>query len=138
MTDFFPERGIVFIVEDQSNDMVNDNQVFFAKRAQDNGKAIESTVFAMAVDRGLCQFDDPVTKHWPEFGEHGKDILTIADVLRHDAGLHAFHTAFSREDVLDQANPDGNMSRIIATQAPWRWASGRYEGQIPRVYHAVS
>tara|TARA_Y100001970_G_scaffold266263_1_gene354716 strand:- start:123 stop:1097 length:975 start_codon:yes stop_codon:yes gene_type:complete len=42
-TDFFPERGIVFIVEDQSNDMVNDSQVFFAKRAQDNGKAIEST-----------------------------------------------------------------------------------------------
>ncbi|MAW28793.1 MAG: hypothetical protein CMP98_08335 [Gammaproteobacteria bacterium] len=103
-----------------------------------SGKAIESTVFAMAVDRGLCRFDDPVTKYWPEFGEHGKDVLTIADVLRHDAGLHAFHTAFSREDVLDQANPDGNMSRIIATQAPWRWASGRYEGQIPRVYHAVS
>ncbi|MEM7363279.1 MAG: serine hydrolase domain-containing protein [Pseudomonadota bacterium] len=103
-----------------------------------SGKAIESTVFAMAVDRGLCRFDDPVTKYWPEFGEHGKDVLTIADVLRHDAGLHAFHTAFSREDVLDQANPDGNMSRIIATQAPWRWASGQYEGQIPRVYHAVS
>ncbi len=103
-----------------------------------SGKAIESTVFAMAVDRGLCRFEDPVTKYWPEFGQQDKAHLTIADVLRHDAGLHAFHEALSRQDVLNQANRDGNMSRIIASQTPWRWASGQYEGQIPRVYHAVS
>jgi CubicO group peptidase (beta-lactamase class C family) len=28
-----------------------------------------------------------VVKHWPEFGRHGKEELTVADVLRHEAGL---------------------------------------------------
>jgi len=42
--DFFPERGTHFIIEDQNNEQsININQIFFAMRAQDNGKAIEST-----------------------------------------------------------------------------------------------
>ena len=103
-----------------------------------SGKAIESTVFAMAVDRGLCRYSDLVTKYWPEFGQNGKAEMTIAGVLRHDAGLHAFDEAFTANDVRDQANPDGNMARIIAAQAPWRWPSGPYAGNVPRIYHAVS
>lgn len=103
-----------------------------------SGKAIESTVFAVAMDRGLCRYDDLVTKYWPEFGQNGKAEMTIADVLRHDAGLHAFDEALTADDVRDQANPDGNMSRIIAAQAPWTWPSGEYAGKIPRIYHAVS
>lgn len=103
-----------------------------------SGKAIESTVFAIAVDRGLCRYDDLVIKYWPEFGQNGKAEMTIADVLRHDAGLHAFDEAFTADHVRDQANPDGNMSRVIAAQAPWTWPSGEYEGTVPRIYHAVS
>ncbi len=103
-----------------------------------SGKAVESTVFAMAVDRGLCRYSDLVSQHWPEFAANGKQDMTIADVLRHDAGLHAFHEALTADDVRDQANPDGNMARVIAQQAPWTWPSGEYAGGVPRIYHAVS
>ena len=103
-----------------------------------SGKAIESTVFAMAVDRGLCQYADLVSKYWPEFAQGGKGAMTIADVLRHDAGLHAFSEALTPDDIRDQANINGNMSRIIASQAPWTWPNGVYAGKVPRIYHAVS
>ena len=103
-----------------------------------SGKALECTVIAMAVERGLCRYTDKVSDHWPEFAANGKAHLTIADVLRHDAGLHAFDEPFSKDDVNDQTNRDGNISRIIAAQAPWTWAEGEFKGRIPRIYHAVS
>ncbi len=103
-----------------------------------SGKAIESAVMAMAVDRGLCRYDDLVSKYWPEFAQGGKAATTIADVLRHDAGLHAFNEAISSDDVRDQANRAGNMSRIVARQPPWTWRGGSHAGKTPRIYHAVS
>jgi len=32
----------------------------------------------------MFEYEDPVVKYWPEFG---KDETTIADVMRHEAGL---------------------------------------------------
>ncbi len=69
-----------------------------------SGKAIAATVIAMAVDRGLLAYDDPVAKHWPEFAAKGKEWITVADVLRHDAGLATFHEVITATDVNDQHN----------------------------------
>ena len=101
-------------------------------------KAAAATVFALAVDRGLFNYDDTVASIWPEFAQNGKENITIADVLRHDAGLHAFDEDLTLEDTASQADLDGNMSRIIAAQKPWAWRSGPDEGITPRIYHAVS
>ena len=35
------------------------------------------------VDRGLLNYDDKISKHWPQFAKKGKQDLTVADVLRH-------------------------------------------------------
>ena len=101
-------------------------------------KAMAATVFALAADRGLLAYDDKVAKHWPEFAQNGKEDITIADVLRHDAGLQAFDEAITLEDTELQADPSGNMSRIIAAQKPWAWRGGPDEGLTPRIYHAIS
>ena len=42
---------------------------------------------AMLVDRGLVDYDDLVSEHWPEFGVHGKEEITVADVMRHEGGV---------------------------------------------------
>jgi CubicO group peptidase (beta-lactamase class C family) len=46
---------------------------------------------AMAVhllaQRGELSLDDPVARHWPEFGQRGKEGVTIRHVLQHRAGL---------------------------------------------------
>ncbi len=72
-----------------------------------NSKTVSALALAMLVDRGLISYDDKVTKHWPEFadksscngvkadcGNKGKMDLTIADVLRHEAGMSTFKGSF--------------------------------------------
>jgi len=44
-----------------------------------SGKSLESIALAMLVDRGLIEFSDRISTHWPEFGENGKEETTIAD-----------------------------------------------------------
>ncbi|CAE8635598.1 unnamed protein product [Polarella glacialis] len=55
-----------------------------------SGKNMEGVALAMLVDRGLVKYEDPVAKYWPEFGRHGKQDVTLADVMRHEAGLSYF------------------------------------------------
>lgn len=50
-------------------------------------KGIVSTLLHILHDRALLDYDDPVAKHWPEFGQNGKARITIRDVLTHRAGL---------------------------------------------------
>src|SRR4051812_10865622 len=37
----------------------------------------------MAADRGLLDFDAPVTKYWPAFGQAGKDAALVSMMLDH-------------------------------------------------------
>ena len=47
-----------------------------------SGKSVGAFVVALMVERGLLNYEDKVAKHWPEFGQKGKQDLTVADVLR--------------------------------------------------------
>lgn len=44
-------------------------------------------------ERGLLGLDDPVARHWPEFGWHGKQAITIRHVLQHRSGLPVARSA---------------------------------------------
>ena len=50
-------------------------------------KSVTSIVMACLVDQGLIEYSDKISKHWPEFAENGKGDITIADLMRHEAGL---------------------------------------------------
>ncbi|MGH7818926.1 MAG: serine hydrolase domain-containing protein, partial [Candidatus Binatia bacterium] len=52
-------------------------------------KGVTSTALHVLADRGLLDYDDPVAKHWPEFGRNGKEGITIRHVMSHRAGLHS-------------------------------------------------
>lgn len=41
----------------------------------------------MLADRGLLGLDDPVSRHWPEFGRRGKEEITLRQVLTHQSGV---------------------------------------------------
>jgi CubicO group peptidase (beta-lactamase class C family) len=45
---------------------------------------------AMLYDKGLFCYDDKIAKHWPNFGQNGKENIQICDVLRHESGLAHF------------------------------------------------
>jgi len=91
-------------------------------------KGVASICFAMLVDRGLASYDDPVAKHWPEFAANGKQGVTIAQLLSHQAGLCGFDKPATLEDFYDQQRAEA----VLAAQAPF-WTPGEQSG-----YHAVT
>lgn len=50
-------------------------------------KAITATLLHLLDERGLLHIDDRVCEYIPEFGTHGKDEMTIGQVLSHRSGI---------------------------------------------------
>ena len=55
-----------------------------------SGKVVGAVLMAMLVEKGLLSYDEKVSTYWPLFGQHGKDHLTVSDILRHESSLHKF------------------------------------------------
>ena len=54
-------------------------------------KIVSTTTAAMiCIDRGLFKLSDKVVKYIPRFGNHGKKIITIKNLLLHNSGLPAY------------------------------------------------
>jgi CubicO group peptidase (beta-lactamase class C family) len=63
-------------------------------------KGLASTVIHRLADRGLVDYDTPVSAYWPEFAANGKAHITVRDVMRHSAGLSHLNGVGS-EELLD-------------------------------------
>lgn len=99
-----------------------------------SGKSLESLAIASLVDRGLVNYDSRITDYWPEFGSHGKGELTVADLMRHEAGLVSFDTSVDPDALLTENLKKNATGQIIEKQSQ-RYAGG--EGER-REYHAVT
>jgi len=51
------------------------------------GKAMAALVIAALVDQDKIGYDQRLTTFWPEFGQNGKDAVTVGLVMSHQAGL---------------------------------------------------
>ena len=92
-------------------------------------KATTALVAHLLDERGLIHLDDRVCEYIPEFGSHGKDVVTIAHVLSHRAGVPTMpREAFD----LDRINDRESLLRPIIDAKP-RIRPGRLLS-----YHAVS
>ena len=91
-------------------------------------KGIAATALAMCVERGLVDYARPVSHYWPEFAAHGKESVTVAQLVSHQAGLHTIDERLSLDEVLD----DVRMARALADTKP-RWTPGTTHG-----YHALT
>lgn len=50
-------------------------------------KGITATCIHILADRGLLDYDAPISRYWPEFGVRGKSEATIMHALTHQAGI---------------------------------------------------
>ena len=66
---------------------------------------------------------------WPEFGAHGKDTITIGQVLRHQAGLPYVEGDFT----LDEALSWTPIVHTLEQQAPI-WPPGTKHGYHMRTF----
>ncbi|MEV6013648.1 serine hydrolase domain-containing protein [Streptomyces sp. NPDC051976] len=69
--------------------------------------------------QGRLDFDAPVVRYWPEFGQAGKEDITVRELFSHRAGLIAPDEDISL-DALAGWNP---MVHVLAEQAPL-WEPG--------------
>ena len=91
-------------------------------------KGLLSTCIHLLADRGEIDLDAPVARYWPEFGQAGKQNITIAMVLGHRSGVIGPREPMSWQQVTDW---DAVCTRIAAA-TPW-WPPGSAQG-----YHVVT
>lgn len=91
-------------------------------------KGIVATAAALLVEEGRLRYDDLVVKHWPEYGQHGKEKTTVAQLLSHQAGLPGFAEPTTAEQLCDW----DRCCAALARQAPM-WPPGRQAS-----YHAMT
>ncbi len=99
-----------------------------------SGKSLEAIAMASLVSKGLLRYDAKVTEYWPEFGGNGKHDLTVAELMRHEAGMAAFDVTLDAKDLLTENIKLNNVGRVIE-QHPQKF---RKEGESRREYHAVT
>ena len=93
------------------------------------GKPLTAMLVHRLAAQGVLGLDDPVARHWPEFGEQGKGTITIRQVLQHRSGLpYGKNLPF---DAVLAPNWDRSV-RALAGARP-RYAAGA----VP-AYHVLS
>ncbi len=91
-------------------------------------KGLASLAVAILRDEGRISYDERVSTYWPEFGAEGKQDITVAQLLSHQAGLCGVETPLTVEDLYDW----DKMTNLLAAQKPL-WKPGTAAG-----YHAVT
>jgi CubicO group peptidase (beta-lactamase class C family) len=65
-------------------------------------KGVAATTLHVLVDRGLLDYDDRVSRFWPEFAQANKQDITVRQVLCHQSGLYHIRQMIDRaEELLD-------------------------------------
>ena len=91
-------------------------------------KGLTSTCVHLLADRGEIDLDAPVARYWPEFGQAGKQDVTVAQVLGHRSGVIGPQTRLNHADTADW----NLVCEWLAAARPW-WKPGTAQG-----YHMVS
>ncbi len=50
-------------------------------------KGVTATCAHLLVDQGLLDLESPVSRYWPEFGQHGKRDILVRQILTHQSGV---------------------------------------------------
>ena len=101
-------------------------------------KGLAAMTLAIAHSRGWLDYDERVSRYWPEFAQNGKQRITVRQLLAHQAGLFAFDEPVDRSTVADL----DQLAVVMARHKP-RWEPGTrqayhgltlgfYEGELLR------
>ena len=91
-------------------------------------KGLAAMTLAVANSRGWLDYDTPVADYWPEFSQQGKALVTVRQLLAHEAGLVVLDEDLTVEKLRDL----DYMARLLARQKP-AWPPGSRHG-----YHTMT
>jgi hypothetical protein len=91
-------------------------------------KGLAAMTLAIAHSRGWLDYEEPVCTYWPEFAQHGKERVTVRQLLGHQAGLFALDQPIDRAVVADL----DRLAEVLARQKP-AWEPGTRQA-----YHGIT
>ena len=91
-------------------------------------KGLAAMTLAVAHSRGWLDYEERVARYWPEFSQHGKEKITVRQLLAHQAGLFVLEEPVDRSVVADL----DRLAVVLARQKPV-WESGTRQA-----YHAIT
>lgn len=92
-------------------------------------KMVTAMLVHLCDQRGLLHLDDPVAHYLPEFGQHGKDRVTLRHVLTHRAGIPRIPPQFADVGLLERPK---EILALLGNQKPSFRAGRRL------AYHALT
>ncbi len=90
-------------------------------------KGVAALAFSLLVQDGVVDLDAKVTSYWPEFGQHGKDVLSVRQLLSHQAGVVGLPGGVVVEDYNDVPALAARLAGMVPL-----WRPGKAFG-----YHAL-
>lgn len=94
-------------------------------------KAMAAMALHLLAARGQLDFDAPVAKYWPGFGQAGKERMTVRTLVNHQGGLAALDEAISLADCVTPSQA-ARVLDVLERQRP-NWPPGEGQG-----YHATT
>ena len=91
-------------------------------------KGLAAMTLAIAHSRGWLDYEERVCAYWPEFAQHGKELITVRQLLAHQAGLFVLDERLDRSLVSDL----DRLAVVLARQKP-AWAPGTRQA-----YHGIT
>jgi CubicO group peptidase (beta-lactamase class C family) len=88
-------------------------------------KPIAAVAILQLVERGLLALDDRVSRHIPEFGQNGKEPITVRQLLTHTGGFRLVDTGWP--DTTDAEI----VQRICRAKLERDWIPGQRAGYHP-------
>ncbi len=91
-------------------------------------KGLAGLSMALAHSRGLFDYDERVSKYWPEFAQQGKENITVRQLLSHQAGLPVLDVPPEKNLIADL----DQLAIVLSRQKP-EWEPGTRQA-----YHAIT
>jgi CubicO group peptidase (beta-lactamase class C family) len=86
-------------------------------------KGIASIVMAKLHSEGLIDYEERVSKYWPEFAKNNKEYITIRQLLSHQAGL----VLLDEKLLISELSDYDKVASIVSSAKPM-WEPGKHQG----------
>jgi len=92
--------------------------------------------------KGYVRYDALVTEYWPEFGQNGKEWLTVGDCMQHEAGLSSLSTSIDLDLATTESIKNNYLGKLIEEDTQFWFQQAKQddpEGAADeRSYHAFT
>ena len=97
-----------------------------------SGKSLEAIALASLVSMERLDYKAKICDYWKEFTGDGREHLTIADLMRHEAGLSALNVSLEPSDLWRDNIKANKVGQVLASHPL------KFRRDTPREYHAMT